>query len=476
MKLFASGRAPIFTSRLCVSIQRGLLEDISILLLPVTFDLSQKRLASPSAPLKQTSSQVGKPFIRDTGSSITMEDGSGDIQRPAGSPGADRGPPPGVDRGPPPGVERGPQRQALPDFIISPGVMVVSTQSGTKAIFTTAPTHFTGVHSILSTDPQTFTTPLTPTTLPSTGPVSSQVGSASSTPSVPSAPSRPLSTGELVAVIVVPLVLLAILSPILTILYINWRRKRRNANRRSDRSTKSLIEQYHEAPRTSRHYKKRAVTITPPRKSRKPYRIISVPTPTFSSFNFELSRPASVDPPQIVNEQPTNRAIPRDRRSATLSWGAPPPYTSPIREAHCPSPSPRIITPSVSGSPLIEAAQMVHLRPFSGQRPGLHGSTSRPSTAAEPSTSLARGTMFQPPDTTWTRQGSADSAADSLQHRSTLQRPFTFHGLPSPTFSDVSGLSFDPTLWASTTYGRDSVISPIDDEDETERRRPHRVA
>ncbi|KAL8925381.1 MAG: hypothetical protein Q9172_002261 [Xanthocarpia lactea] len=388
-----------------------------------------------------------------------MEDGSGDIQRPAGSPGA--------DRGSPPDVERGPQRQALPDFIISPGVMVVSTQSGTKAIFTTAPTHFTGVHSILFTDPQTFTTPLAPTTFPSTGPVPSQAVSASSTPSVPSAPSHRLSTGELAAVIVVPLVLLAILSPILTILYINWRRKRRIAKRRSDRSTKSLIEQYHEAPRTSRHYNKRAAIVPPTRKSRKPYRIVSVPTPTFSSFNFELSRPASVDP--------THRAIPRDRRSATLSWGAPPPYTSAIREAHCPSPSPRIDTPSVSGSPLVEAAQMVHLRPFSGQRPGLHRSTSRPSTAAEPSTSLARGTMLQPPDTTWTREGSADSAADSLQHRSTLQRPFTFHGLPSPTFSDVSGLSFDPTLWASTTYGRDSIISPIDDEGETERIRSHRV-
>ena len=468
MKLFASGRAPIFTSRLCVSIQRCLLEDISILLLPVTFDLSRKRLASPSVPLKRTSSQVGKSLIRDTGSSITMEDGSGDIQRPAGSP--------GTDKGPPPGVERGPQRQALPDFIISPGVMVVSTQSGTKAIFTNAPTHFTGVHSILSTDPQTFTTPLTPTTFPSTRPVPSQAGSASSTPSVPSAPSHRLSTGELAAVIVVPLVLLAILSPILTILYINWRRKRRNVKRRSDRSTKSLIEQYHEAPRTSRHYNKRAVTIPPPRKSRNPYQIVSVPTPTFSSFNFELSRPASVDPLRFSNERSTNRAIPRDRRSATLSWGAPPPYTSPIREAHFPSPSPRIDTPSVSGSPLLEPAQMVHLRPFSGQRPGLHRSTSRPSTAAEPSTSLARGTMFQPPDTTLTRQGSADFAADSLQHCSTLQRPFTFHGLPSPTFSDVSGLSFDPTLWASTTYGRDSVISPIDDEDETERIRPHRVA
>ncbi|KAI4265377.1 MAG: hypothetical protein L6R38_009462 [Xanthoria sp. 2 TBL-2021] len=394
------------------------------------------------------------------------DDGSRIIRRPAESP----------------GVGAGPRRQVLPDLIISPGVMVISTESGTKAIFTAAPTHFTGVHSVLSTDPQTFTNPLPSPTPPSTTPAPTQGQPASSTPSVQAAPSHQLSHAKLAAVIVVPLVLLVILTPIIIIYYINWRRKRRLAKRRSDRSTKSLIEHYHGAPGASRHHNKRATSNPPPRKSRKPHRIVSVPTPTFSSFNFELSRPASAMPLRSSNEQTANGVTPRGRRSATFSWGAPPPYTSPTRDTHSSTPIPRLDTPSFTGSPFLETAQMVHLRPVSGQQPRLHRSTSRRSAAAQSSTRLtqsyyppqqARDTMLQPPDFAWTRHESTDSTAESLHHRSTLQRPFSFHGLPSPTFSDVSGLSFDPYLMYPE--GSDSAVSPIDDEDETERTRPHQV-
>ncbi|KAL8778657.1 MAG: hypothetical protein Q9213_007305 [Squamulea squamosa] len=395
-----------------------------------------------------------------------MADGARSIQRPAESP----------------GVVASPQRQPLPDLIISPGIMVVSTSSGTAAIVTAAPTHFKGVHSVLSTDPQPFT--FTSTTPASTTSAPTQGHRASSTPAVPPAPSHHLSTAKLAAVIVVPLVLLALLSLIIVIFYTNWRRKRRIAKRCSDRSTKSLIEHYHGAPGTSRHEYRQAASNPPPRKSKHPHRIVSVPTPTFSSFNFELSRPASVRHLRSSTDQTAKRAIPRNRRSATLSWGAPPPYTSPVGETYSSTPIPRLDTPSITGTPLLKTAQMVHLRPISGQQRQLHRSNSRLPSAAESRTSLtrsydpesqARATMLQPPDMSWSRRGSADSTAESLHHRSTLQRPYSFQGLASPTFSDVSGLSFDPTLWASTTYCRDSIISPLEDMDETERTGPHQV-
>ena len=388
-----------------------------------------------------------------------------------------------------PGVDAGPRRQILPDLIISPGVMLISTESGTKAIFTAAPTHFTGIHSVLSTDPQQFTHPVPSPTPPSTTAAPTQGQQASSTPSVQASPSHQLSNAKLAAVIVVPLVLLVVLTPIIIIYYINWRRKRRLAKRRSDRSTKSLIEHYHGAPRTARYPNKRAVSNPPQQKSRKRHRIVSVPTPTFSSFNFELSRPASVDPLRWPNGQTATRAVPRGRRSATLSWGAPPPYTSPTRDTYISRPTPRLSTPlprldtpSFTGSPFLETAEMVHLRPISGQQPRLHRSSSRRSTTAQPGTRLtqsyyppqqARGTMLQPLDTAWQRHGAADSTAESLHHRSTLQRPFSFHGLPSPTFSDVSGFSFDPYLMYPD--GNDSAVSPIEDEGETEQAKPHHV-
>ncbi|KAL8841276.1 MAG: hypothetical protein Q9205_007002 [Flavoplaca limonia] len=400
-----------------------------------------------------------------------MADGSRILPRPAQSP----------------GVDAGPRRQILPDLIISPGVMVISSESGTKAIVTAAPTHFTGVHTVLSTDPQPFTHPLPPPTPPSTTPAPIQGPPASSTPSVQAPPSHQLSDAKLAAVIVVPLVLLVVLTPIIIIYYINWRRKRRLAKRRSDRS--SLIEHYHGVPRTSRHHTKRAISNPPPSKSRKRHRIVSVPTPTFSSFNFEFSRPASVDPLRCPNGQTTSRAVPRGRRSATLSWGAPPPYTSPTRDTYfstptprLPTPLPRLDTPSFTSSPFLETAEMVHLPPISAQQPRLHRSSSRRSNTAQTSTTMtqsyyppqqARSTMLQPAGTGWKRHGSTDSTAESLHHRSTLQRPFSFHGLPSPTFSDVSGFSFDPYLMYPD--GNDSAVSPIEDEGETEQAKPHQV-
>ncbi|KAL8809881.1 MAG: hypothetical protein Q9200_003039 [Gallowayella weberi] len=396
-----------------------------------------------------------------------MADGSRSIRRPEDS------------RSRSPHIDAGSPRPILPN-VITPGVYMVSSESGAAAIVTAVPSPSRNAQSDILTDSRIFAT-LTPTPTPqsSTTAAPTQSQPAIYSPAGTSRPSHHLSTGQLAAAIVVPLVVVAILSPIIIVCCLNWRRRRRVAKRRSDRSTKSLIEHYHGAPGVSRHHIKRALSNPPRRKSKDPRRIVSVPTPTFSSFNFELSRPTSSGPIHDFNEQAAGRTIPRNRRSATFSWGAPPPYTSPVRATYPSTPVPHLDTPETSSSPLLETAQMVHLRPVSGQPPRLPISD-----AVEPSTSLFLPyssertdgkTMLQAPDPARTRQGSEESNAESLHLRSTLQRPLSFHGLPSPSFSDISGLSFDPTLWASTTYGRDSIVSPMDDEEERERTRPHLV-
>lgn len=379
-------------------------------------------------------------------------------------------------------------RQTLPQ-VIAPGYVVVSTQSGKAAIVTAAPAIYRGPHSNLITDSATsFTIPLAPTTSPSTSSATTQISSASSIPSPTPIPLHGFSTAKLAAVIVVPLVLLAILSPIAIVWYISWRRKRRAAKRRSDRSSRQprpLVEHDDGHSGTSRHRTDRASSRPRPSRPQKANRIVSVPTPTFSSFNFELSRPSSAAPIPSSTPQPGYRPIPRKQRSATFSWGSPPPYASPTHTKISSTPVPRLDTPDLPGSPRIETAQMVHVRPISRQHPQfersssrlpLHGpARSKISLAPSQCQSLQTITILQPPHPARTRQESADSAAESLHFRSSLQRPFSHQPLASPAMSEISGLSFDPTLWASTMYGSDSIISPIEDQDETDQTRPHQI-
>ncbi|KAL8767244.1 MAG: hypothetical protein Q9194_006037 [Teloschistes cf. exilis] len=392
-----------------------------------------------------------------------------------------------------PDLNAGPPRQDLPD-IVTPGYMVVSTQSGRLAVVTAVPSpRAQGVHSSLLVDTETFTSSLALATTPSPVAASTQPQTPSSSPSATAAPSHGLSTAKLAAVIVVPLVLLAILSPILIVWYISWRRKRRLSKRHSDRLSgqRPLIGQYDWTRGASVRRNEQAPSTPAPRKAKRPHRIISVPTPTFSSFNFELSRPASVGPVQSSTLSSTRRPIAKNRRSATFSWGAPPPYASRSGTTASSTPVPRLDTPDLCGSPLLGTAQMVHIRPISGQPQRRMGSSSNlpdQSAAGHSNTSLApwrhhdplpnrsSTTHLQAPDPNRTRQGSGDSNAESLHHRSTLTRPFSsFQPLASPALTDISGLSFDPTLWASATYGMDSTVSPIDDQDQTEQARPHQI-
>ncbi|KAL9578344.1 MAG: hypothetical protein Q9212_005776 [Teloschistes hypoglaucus] len=392
-----------------------------------------------------------------------------------------------------PDLNAGPPRQDLPD-IVAPGYMVVSTQSGRLAVVTAIPSiRAQGAHSSLLFDTKTFTPSLVPTTTPSPVAASTQPQNPSSSATATAAPSHGLSTAKLAAVIVVPLVLLAILSPILIVGYISWRRKRRLSKRYSDRLSgqRPLIGRDDWTRGASVRRNEQARSTSAPRKAKRPHRIISVPTPTFSSFNFELSRPASVGPIQSLHPSSTRRPIAKNRRSATFSWGAPPPYASRSGTTTSSTPVPRLDTPDFCGSPLLETAQMVHIRPISGHQQRRMGSSSNlaaQTAAGRSNTSLAplqrhdlwldrnSATHLQAPDPARTRQGSGDSNAESLHHRSTLTRPFSsFQPLASPALTDISGLSFDPTLWASVTYGRDSTVSPVDDQNQTEQARPHQI-
>ncbi|KAL8897807.1 MAG: hypothetical protein Q9207_007013 [Kuettlingeria erythrocarpa] len=397
---------------------------------------------------------------------------------------------------PPTGVN--PPSQTLPE-VLAPGfMMVASTQSGVAAIVTHIPSTQVDPHSGLVTDSKTFSISLTPST--TSPPVLSNPTPASAATTASAKPSSVassgLSTPKLAAVIVVPLVFFVILSAIAIVWYISWRRKRRAAKRRSDHSglqPRPLLEKSHCVTDASWHHADRASSNPSPSRAKNAHRIVSVPTPTFSSFNFELSRPASVGPIPSSTRKSAQRPIPRNRRSATLSWGAPPPYASATPTAFSSTPLPRLDTPDMHGSPLIQTAQMVHIRPISVQQPRLERSNSRRpihAAAAGSSSSLVPGNYqppqhlnatatIQTPEPARFRQGSADSTAESLSFRSSLQGPFSYQPLASPALSAISRLSFDPTLWASETYGSDFAISPIDEQvdnqNEAERIRPHRI-
>ncbi|KAL8715616.1 MAG: hypothetical protein Q9220_000953 [cf. Caloplaca sp. 1 TL-2023] len=381
------------------------------------------------------------------------------------------------------GVDAGPPRQDLPQ-IIAPGLMVASTQSGKAVIVTAAPSYYKGNPASLLTNPRTFTISLASTPTPSTIPTSTPTQTSLSSPSPTSAPSHGLSTAKLTAIIVVPLVVLLLLAPFLIIWDVRYKRKRRAAERHSERlsAQKPLIDRYQTAS-NHHHHNHRSSSNPPPggRRPKRPHRIVSVPTPTFSSFNFGFSRPASAGPTARSPQQQSHRVPSKNRRSATFSWASPPPpYTSST------TPIPRIDTPDFPSSPFLETAQMVHIRPISGQRQQSYVSTNNRSNTRLPASSSSNlirsssnASLPQPPEHTYTllqppehnyRRGSSDDDHEFLHARSTLQRPFSFQAPSTPSaFSDISGLSFDPTLWASSVYGerRNSGydVSPVEDEE-----------
>ncbi|KAL9608616.1 MAG: hypothetical protein Q9167_006559 [Letrouitia subvulpina] len=360
-------------------------------------------------------------------------------------------------------------RDILP-AIEAPGIILLTTKSGTESLVTGAPL----VPQIFQPDIVTDRTTLarTYTSTPTLSMVQQvmQTSTSSSAPSSAPVQHNRLTSGKLAAVIVVPLIVMAIASPILIVWLLSWRRRRRSQRRRASRRSRSdpPLMQYHKQCSSSRHHSSNRAS--------KRSRAVPRPSPTYSSFNFGLPRVNSLRATK-VGHRPLPDG-PRSQHSLVCPWDAeaPPPYTTTTQVTAYPtpqitrsqSPIPRIDTPIFPDSPLLETAQMVHIRPISHPSPPRNNQQPR----------RHQSDTLQPPDTygnVRTRQGSSESEL-SVHNRATLRQPFS--PMASPTFSDVSGLSFDPTLWASVIYGRDSVISPIDWEDQDaskERTSPHQI-
>ncbi|KAI4213875.1 MAG: hypothetical protein LQ351_003570 [Letrouitia transgressa] len=347
-------------------------------------------------------------------------------------------------------------RDVFPAFG-APKILLLTTKSGIESYVTGAPL----LPQVFQIDTPQTTQARTHTSTSTLSMVQQVMQTSTLSSAPPSAPVQHnrLTSGKLAAVIVVPLIVMAIASPILIVWLLSWRRRRRSQRRRTTRRSCSdpPLMQYHKQQHSSsRHHGSN--------RSSKRSRAVPRPSPTYSSFNFGLPRADSLRATK-VGRRPLPDG-PRSQHSLVCPWDAeaPPPYTITTQVIAQPapqttrsqSPIPRIDTPIFPDSPLLETAQMVHIRPISNQSPSRNNQQPR----------RHQSDTLQPPDTYGnirTRQDSSESEF-SVHNRATLRQPFS--PMASPTFSDVSGLSFDPTLWASVMYGRDSIISPIDADDQ----------
>ncbi|KAL9038316.1 MAG: hypothetical protein Q9214_005327 [Letrouitia sp. 1 TL-2023] len=358
-------------------------------------------------------------------------------------------------------------RDMLP-AIVPRGIILPTTKSGFESYVTLLPQV---IQPDVVTDKTTHARTHTSTSTLSMVQQVMQTSTSSSAPSSAPVQHNRLTSGKLAAVIVVPLIVMAIASPILIVWLLSWRRRRRSQRRRTSRrgcSDPPLMQYHKQQHSSSRHHSSNRAS--------KRSRAVPRPSPTYSSFNFGLPRVDSMRATK-VGRRPLPDG-PRSQHSLVCPWDAeaPPPYTTTTHIIAHPtpqttrsqSPIPRIDTPIFPDSPLLETAQIVHIRPISHQSPLRNNQQPR----------RHQSDTLQPPDTygnIHTRQDSSESEF-SVHNRATLRQPFS--PMASPTFSDVSGLSFDPTLWASVIYGRDSIISPIDVDDQDaskERTSPHQI-
>ena len=368
--------------------------------------------------------------------------------------------------------------------LVAANVLLLVTRSGSEVV-TSTPALLAGSPPDVKTDVAADSSTPTVTSTPSTSQLrnhsqSSQLSTLSSTSSSAPVEHNRLTNGKLAAVIVVPLILMALGSPILIVWFLSWRRRRRREQWRRNRRS-------HLEPPPTEHHKNRRSSFRykSSNKASRRARGGPRPSPTYSSFNFGLSRVGSLRTMKSGQRQFPSGL--QSRHSLVCPWDteAPPPYTStqvPTQPGIATTPvvtrfsstAPRLDTPSFPDFPLLETAQMVHIRPISS--PPATRSTS--AIRNRQRSQQGRSNMLQPPDVygdVRTRQSSIESDF-SVHNRATLRQPFS--PLHSPAFSDVSGLSFDPTLWASVMYGRDSIVSPLDAEDQNMHSgqiRPHQM-
>lgn len=356
----------------------------------------------------------------------------------------------------------------------------------------------------------TDTTPINSATQATSTPTANatpiQASQANSTPTLDPAPQHGLSTSKLTAIIVVPIIFVAIVSPILIVWFASWRRKNqllKGHHRRRTLHESKLLELQKSSPSVSSHGEEQNArsranthprdstqarnptqvgnsiqtrnsaqprnsahvrsstqtrfpvqpTTSPPPKTSSLLRPSTQPRspaqsrtsnpprnfapprsstpldPSFNNFNFDLpprtsSRPLSPQP--SVSPLSTRRSLPR-------IWSPPPAYTSRPMTLASPEFPPRIETP-----------QLPHTPPLAPQGSFAPQRTTISSPA--PTSNLFADPNLHAPSTSPSRPLSEGNL--SVHNGANLRSPFS--GLDSPAISDISGLSFDHSLWIAT--------------------------
>ncbi len=368
-----------------------------------------------------------------------------------------------------------------------------------------------------------LSTPIpTPTPLSATN-IPSSITSTSSSPAASrAAAAQGLTPGKLTAAIVVPIAFLAIVIPVIVFSYLSHKRRKEErqyaahrASQRGSRERENMSEKQQRSLATDRPQKREERGKPPQQKSEQP----STQQPTRHSlglFNFELSTPTSPTP---TNAPPTpnfrlsvaralemrrsdvavvqshNRTSGQSRESAqhrsqeqqqsagrlpanydsrTSVFDPPPPYASPRpsdaqAQTSIFAPLERIGTRNAAERRSHIARQLSN----SGPAPTIPTNDGlRPQPSHTPRVSSE---VLQNPEAYGRVQTRSTSTTSSSRMSAHNNGPFSY-GLPE-RLSDISGLSFDVSQWATDhprgSY-RESVVSAVSS-DESSTTHPHQI-
>lgn len=273
---------------------------------------------------------------------------------------------------------------------------------------------------------------------------------------------RGLKESQLTAVIVVPIVILAMLSPILIVWFLGYRRRRKafkdlyqspqklkspansqNPSICSYQNVKFQPQTFHPTQSTLDLVTQSRPPTRRPRKANQ-LRTSHIQNRSLSGFHFGFSRRAT-----MFTFRSTQ--APSMRRPGAVIWDTPPPYASlPLTFAHPFIPSP--LQPSqLHESPLPVEGAISPISPTDPTPvPPTYTPFPRPQTygracAGSPrSPSLPKRTALSTPST----HDSLSTSNLSAHNAANLQRPFSQPA--TVAISDISGLSYDQSLWSTT--------------------------
>lgn len=327
--------------------------------------------------------------------------------------------------------------------------------------------------------------------------ISSVTSVSTSTSSAVAGTGHGVSTSTLIISIVIPLVLIAILIPLIILLCLTCRRKRQRQNRSSNHSQAKM-----RPPE-----RQKELLAHRPRGKYGPSIIMRRPN-SFSGFDFNFSRPRTVlsrisaRSPKATTPMNASRSttlgslrghyeelppMPRrpalnlvsryasqDKHVPTGLWDspcstpAPPPYarTRPVTLPH-PHIPPSLSTPQPpdtprSTSPQLQVATPIEIQRLSGPYAPISQVLRQPE---QPQRLHPRSQLQRHP------RSPLGGHSEVVPMSANLSAPF--QPSTSPALSDVSGLSFDPSMWIAA-YERDSVVNPVHQDDDR-RMDPHQL-